>query len=150
MTTENQSQENTQLNTNQIKENRMDQVAKVDPKEVNQVKASGCQLTYQPNLDIVELEKGVELLFDMPGIEKSDVSIKLERNQLSVLGTSGKQSAEVGTLVYQEFKPGNYARTVELSSELDKEKIEANFDQGVLRVFLPKRDEVIPQSITIH
>ena len=150
MTTTNQTLENTQIKTNQSKEKTMESNTNVENNQTNPSTPKSCNLTYQANLDIVELEQGVELLFDMPGVEKENISIKVEQNQLAVKGVPNQAKIQPGTLIYQEHKPGNYARTVDLSDELDREKIEASFDDGVLRVFLPKRDEVIPQSITIH
>ncbi len=105
---------------------------------------------YLPATDIVETEQELLLYMDMPGVDKENVTVKLEKNVLQVDGMiETKPYSELKPL-YTEYNIGNYTRQFELSNKIDQSKIEASMKDGVLSLVLPKVAEMQPRSIQIN
>jgi HSP20 family protein len=78
----------------------------------------------------------------MPGITKDDVKISLENNVLSVSGTKKKETKSEDTnLIMNEIYYGEFARSFNLTDEIKKEDIDAEFKNGILNIVLPKVEE---------
>lgn len=111
---------------------------------------------FRPATDIVELEDGFHILVDMPGVRKEDLVIDLHENELLVSGKTryaadpaaeaGKSGRRYG---HQEFGGGGYRRTFTLSDTVDREKIVAKLENGVLNLFLPKGEKAKPKRIEV-
>jgi len=105
---------------------------------------------FQPNLDIVEHENGFHLYMDMPGVSKEDLSIKLEKDSLSVEGKIKGNAESSSNSIYQEYKVGNYARTLKLSPDIDHNEINANLEDGILTLSLLKAPETKARQISVN
>lgn len=95
---------------------------------------------YVPNVDIFESDAGVVLLADMPGVSKESVHITVEEGVLTLQGRVDFDPAENSVLRHREFEFGDFRRSFRLSEEVDREKLEAELVDGVLRITLPKSD----------
>lgn len=105
---------------------------------------------YIPATDIVENKNQLLVFMDMPGVEKNNITVKLEKNVLTIDGVIDmKRYSELKPL-YTEYNIGNYTRQFELSSTIDQSKIEAKMDDGVLSLVLPKVPETLPRTIQIN
>jgi len=93
---------------------------------------------FLPAADIFEANDRVVLTADMPGVSADRVDITLERNVLTISGEVGADAPENLPLVYREYDVGRFVRSFTLSSEVDRDGIEARMRNGVLTLTLPK------------
>lgn len=105
---------------------------------------------YIPRVDIYETDDAVILLADMPGVSEDDVDITLEKNVLTLTGYVEATEREGYGLRYSEYSEGDYERTFALSDEVDRNRIEATMKDGVLKLTLPKAEEVKARKITVR
>ncbi|MEQ1830391.1 MAG: Hsp20/alpha crystallin family protein [Pirellula sp.] len=105
---------------------------------------------YSPAVDIYELDNQYNLYVDLPGVKTEDVTIEMLDERLVVKGV--RQAVEKGDAVNvhrQERASGKFSRSIRLPKQLDSEKIEAHFDNGVLHVVLPKQPKPVARTIEI-
>jgi HSP20 family molecular chaperone IbpA len=104
---------------------------------------------FSPAVDIFETEKEITLLADLPGVNSNDLNIDLRDNVLSLAGdVTPWESAEENDLMI-EFEIGRYFRQFNLSEVIDQEKIDAQLNDGVLRLTLPKVEKAQPRKIAV-
>ena len=95
-----------------------------------------------PKSRITEDKENYYINIEMPGITKDDVKISLENSVLSVSGTKKKETKSEDTnLIMNEIYYGEFARSFNLTDEIKKEDIDAEFKNGVLHIVLPKVEE---------
>jgi len=101
-------------------------------------------------LDVVESEDEYLVKASLPGINPEDLEITFEDNQLTIKGES-KEEEEIDEARFhlRERRFGRFTRSIKLPSGIESEKIEANYDKGVLKLHLPKVEEVKPKKIMI-
>lgn len=105
---------------------------------------------WQPRIDVAEGEKEITVTAELPGLSKDDVGITLTNNLLTINGEKKRETEdnkENYHLIERSF--GAFCRTVALPTEVDTEKIEAVFKDGVLNVRIPKSEKVVSKIITI-
>ena len=89
--------------------------------------------------DILELEKGYELQVDVPGFDKEDIKITLEKGYLTIEAKKEKQEeVKDGHYLKRERFLGTCARSFYVGEEIAEEDIKAEYDKGTLKVFVPK------------
>ena len=104
---------------------------------------------YVPRADIYETKDAVVLITDMAGVDEKSIDITLEKNILTITGVVEPLSFKDYSLAYTEYDTGDYQRAFTLSSEVDRDKIEARVKNGVLRVILHKAEQVKARKIAI-
>jgi HSP20 family molecular chaperone IbpA len=104
---------------------------------------------YQPNTDIFEDEGSLTVVMEMPGVQKGNVGITIEKNVLDVEGKIDFSPYEDLEPLYTEYNVGHYKRSFSLSSKIDQSKISAEMDDGLLTLVLPKAEEAKPRTIKI-
>jgi HSP20 family molecular chaperone IbpA len=97
---------------------------------------------FVPAADIYETDDVLTVLLEMPGVERKDISISLKDNTLSVEGKIDFSKYQGMEPVYTEYLVGNYTRSFNLSQRIDQSGIEAQLQDGVLTLTLPKVKEV--------
>ena len=99
----------------------------------------------QPLLDIYETDSSIEVNVDMPGVEKKDVEVNVSNGFLIISGERKKSTGDsaVGR-IWQESSFGTFKRSFELTEEVVEDKIKAKFKNGVLKITLPKAEEIKP------
>lgn len=105
-----------------------------------------------PAVNISETEKDYLVELAAPGMKKSDFKINIERNVLTISSETKQEQKEEGkNFTKQEFSYQSFERSFTLPESINQEKIDAKYTDGVLRVALPKKDEVIskPKEIKI-
>ena len=104
---------------------------------------------FTPAVDIFETEKEITLLADLPGVESDKLKIDLRDNVLTLTGdvTPWEAAAEEDLLI--EYEIGRYFRQFTLSEIIDQEKIDAQLNDGVLRLTLPKVEKATPRKISV-
>lgn len=106
---------------------------------------------HSPRADILEGEKEYRILMDLPGVQTSDVEINVEGQTLTVKAQRPGDVPEGFTLRRHE-RPGpvSFSRSFTLGSAVDAETIVAGFENGVLRVTLPKSERSLPRRIEVR
>jgi HSP20 family protein len=95
-----------------------------------------------PRLDVSESEREYEITAELPGIEEKDVDLTLADNMLTIRGEKKASREEKHKSYYlSERTFGAFQRAIPLPAEVDKDKVEARFKNGVLTVRLPKSPE---------
>jgi HSP20 family protein len=105
--------------------------------------------TFVPPTDIFETKDLVTMLLDMPGADPDSLNVTLDRHVLTVSARATPSIPRGYTLVHAEFRDGNYERAFTLSDQVDSEKIDAVFKDGVLRLTLPKAGPSAAKKITV-
>lgn len=103
-----------------------------------------------PAVDILETEKDVLLLADMPGVNEKNVDIDLHGNSLTIKGHRETPVSAGMELIRTEYQPDyRYERQFTMGDTIDREKITAVMKDGVLRLTLPKVKELAPRRIEV-
>lgn len=109
------------------------------------------QGTLAPSIDILERGDSMLLVAELPGVTKEDVKISLENDVLTIHGArKGNALPEKAQWVRNEIRTGEFARSVRLPKGIDAGKISAEIMNGILKVVLPKAEEVKPREIRIQ
>lgn len=86
----------------------------------------------------------------VPGLKPEDVDITISGNTLSIKGEfQAEEEGERGNVHFQERRYGKFQRTVTLPSAVDTEAADATFENGVVKVTLPKMEEARPKQISV-
>lgn len=104
--------------------------------------------TTLPSVNIKELEKAFEVEVAAPGMKKEDFSITLDGNMLTISSSQEDQQEEKdGKYTRREFSYQSFQRSFELSKDVvDDENIQARYENGVLRLTIPKKESALAQS----
>jgi HSP20 family protein len=91
------------------------------------------------------------LHFDLPGVKPDDIELTVERNVLTVRAQrrGATQDAEDIDLVASERPQGSFSRQLFLGDTLDTDKLEADYDAGVLTIRLPVADHARPRRVEV-
>ena len=107
------------------------------------------ELALLPPVDIVEDAGGITLTADLPGVDKSELSIGIDGRTLTLDAPLRFGEAESLQSVYTEVRANRYRRSFELSSELDTSAVDASLKDGVLTLRLPKLERAKPRRIEV-
>ena len=105
--------------------------------------------TFVPTADIYEDRDSLKVVLEMPGVEKSNVDIRVEEGVLFVEGRLDVVKYRGLQPLYTEYNIGNYARSFRLSNAIDQDKIGAELKDGVLSLTLPKAEKAKPRTIQV-
>lgn len=111
----------------------------------------GYGLLRAPEADVMETEKDILVLMDVPGSAREDIEIVLENNILTVSGERRPQWDENTRANFHlaERRYGRFSRSFVLPRDVDQERIEADFENGVLTVTIPKSEKARRRRIEI-
>jgi HSP20 family protein len=95
--------------------------------------------TFNPRVDVTETETEVKVTAELPGLDEKDVEVSLTQNMLTLSGEKKAEKEDKGENYYRvERSYGSFRRTIPLPIEVEADKVEAIFKNGVLNVVLPK------------
>ncbi len=106
----------------------------------------------QPLISVREEEGDVILDAEMSGLRKEDISIDLNGDEMTIRGRAGRpqEPAPKGyAVVYKERCPLEYARTFVIGEDVDKSKIDARYENGILSVRMGRLEKAQPKKIEI-
>jgi len=101
-----------------------------------------------PRADVYYTNEGYHVLLDMPGVSKNDIKLKVEEDELIVTGKLPEQPKDY-EIVYNEICYDGFHRHFIIPNDVDKNKITAKYENGVLDLFLQKGEEFKPKLIEI-
>jgi HSP20 family protein len=96
------------------------------------------EFTY-PTHDIIETTEGYVVEVSLPGVNKNDINTEINKNEL-IITAEHKKNKDVKYLKQQIFK-GKYELKFSLGDIIDKENIDAVYEDGILKVSVPKQQE---------
>ncbi|MFY7826716.1 MAG: Hsp20/alpha crystallin family protein [Flectobacillus sp.] len=98
-----------------------------------------------PAVNVKESETGFEIEVAAPGLKKENFKLSLHENRLTISAAQEQQQEEkTEKYTRQEFNYSQFQRTFTLPKNVDGEKIEATYTDGILHVGLPKKEELKP------
>jgi HSP20 family protein len=106
--------------------------------------------SWAPAVDIFETENDLVMTAEVPGIDEKDIEIKIEDNTLILKGAR-KFEKETKEENYHRIERsyGSFYRAFTLPNSIDPEKIQAEHENGVLKITMPKRTELKPRKVKI-
>ena len=105
---------------------------------------------WAPVLDLAEQDDAFLIEVDLPGVRPEDVDITLDQNLLAVRGERKTSSIVTQENVRRsERRYGSFLRTISLPSHVDADGIQADFEDGVLHITVPKAEQAKPRKIKI-
>jgi HSP20 family protein len=106
---------------------------------------------FAPALDIYEDEHNITLKMDVPGIDEKDIDVHIEGNTLTVHGERKIEKEEKEENFRRvERQYGEFTRSFTLPSSVDTGQVNANYDNGVLKIALAKKAEAKPKQIQVN
>ena len=95
--------------------------------------------------DIKEKDGNYEIIIDLPGFKKDEVKVSLEDGYLTIEAAKGldqdEQEKDTGKYIRKERYAGACARSFYVGSEVTQDEIKAEFKHGILKLFVPKKEE---------
>lgn len=104
---------------------------------------------YVPAVDIFEDPDGLTVVADVPGATDEGIEIDLDDKTLTISADVIDGQGEEEHEVVREWAPGRYYRQFTISDRIDRDRIDATLNDGVLRLRLPKIEQARPRKITV-
>lgn len=108
----------------------------------------GFNLAFPAAYDVYRLEDRVEVWIDLPGLNPEDIDLTVSGRSLEISGRRERPAAE-GETITAGRSHGEFKYHLQLSSELDPNRVTAEIADGVLKVKLPLAEEVKPRKIAV-
>lgn len=105
---------------------------------------------YVPRVDIIEEKDNLKLVAEIPGMDKAEIKVVVEDGVLIISGE--KKSVvdeEKADFIRSELRRGSFSRSFTLPDYVDTDRIEADYENGILSVNLPKAENVKPKEIEV-
>ncbi len=103
-----------------------------------------------PLVDVVEDAGGITLYADLPGVPKEKLSLQIDADALTIEGELALDLPEGMEASHAEVGLPRYRRVFTLSKELDSGKVKAEYEQGVLKLRIPKLEHAQARRIEIQ
>lgn len=108
------------------------------------------QMVWAPAIDVFEKGDKLVVKAEVPGMKEDDIHVSVEGDMLTIRGEKKTESEVKNEDYYRcERSYGSFLRSVALPSTVDASKIEADYEDGVLEVTLPKKPEVKPKKVAV-
>ena len=102
--------------------------------------------------DVNETDENYELEIDLPGFKKDEINVKLEDGYMTISAAKGLDQSKKdkkGTIIRQERYAGAMSRSFYVGANVCKEDVKAKFEDGVLKLDIPKKEMNLPGDNTI-
>jgi HSP20 family protein len=122
-----------------------------DPFDLTPLSTRRMANEFSPRLNVSETEKAVQVTAELPGMEEKDIQISLERDVLLISGEKKSESEETGKNFHRvERSYGSFQRAIPLVSDIQEDKVEATFKNGILTITLPKPASAVKTNRKIN
>jgi len=106
---------------------------------------------WNPTVDIYDNDENIVIKAELPGIDKKDIVIDVKDGVLTLKGARSFDNEVKEKKYYcRERMFGKFERVFRLPADVDPEKINANYKDGILKIDIPKPEEQKPKQITVH
>jgi HSP20 family protein len=107
--------------------------------------------TWAPAVDIYETEHELVVKADLPDIKPQELDIRVENNILTIRGERKfEKKVDEGNYLRVERSYGTFSRSFALANTVNTEAIKADYQNGVLALRIPKREEAKPKQIKVN
>jgi HSP20 family molecular chaperone IbpA len=104
---------------------------------------------FLPTADIYETNDSLNVVLEMPGVDKNSVEVRVEEGVLKIDGRLDFDKYQGLQPLYTEYNVGHYSRSFRVSSKIDQTKIGAELKDGILSLVLPKVEDAKPRTIQV-
>jgi len=105
---------------------------------------------WTPAVDVFDTKDAIVLKAELPGMKAEDIDIEIDDNVLTIKGERRfREALEDGRYYRLERSYGHFSRSLTLPQGVRGDQVQAQFDQGVLEVRVPKAEEVKPRKIAV-
>ena len=114
---------------------------------------AGTDLMRTPSADVTESKDEIRVMVELPGMRPEDVDVSLENNILTISGEKKEERQEEdrdNRWHLSERRYGSFTRSFVLPRDVEQDRIQASFENGVLSVTLPKSEKARPRRIEIR
>ena len=111
----------------------------------------GGSLMRAPDTDVIETEREIRVVTEMPGLKREHIEVDVENNVLTIRGEKREErtEGEPGRFHLAERRYGTFTRSFVLPRDVDPDQIQAEFQDGVLTVAIPKSERVRRRRIQV-
>lgn len=104
-----------------------------------------------PRISLCEFDNRYVIECDLPGVSQEDVTLQIEDNVLTIAGHRNRATTdEKVRVLFNERSGARFARQVPLGRDVDQSAVDAELVNGVLRITIPKRTDLMPRKIEIR
>ena len=105
---------------------------------------------WSPSLDVTEHDNEVAVRAEMPGVDPEDLDLSISGDVLTLSGEKKESSEERdGNFFRAERRFGSFRRSIQLPASVDPDKVEAEYENGVLTVRMEKAETAKPKRIPV-
>jgi HSP20 family protein len=104
---------------------------------------------WSPALDLYESGDHLVAMVEVPGMRKEDIEISLHDGTLTISGERKQENTNGETAQRTERYVGTFRRSITLPTRIDAGKVSATYENGILKVSLPKAEEAKPKQIQV-
>ena len=119
-------------------------------KEKDNIESARGNVYKTPDCDIYENDNEYIMYFDIPGVEKNDILLKVEKDILVLTADCTKKAGENYTCLRDEMMYSGFKRTFDLGDSVDSDGIKADYKNGTLKLVLPKKEKQKTKQISIN
>lgn len=121
------------------------------PEITKEVGIDAFQNSAYPKCDIIDFDDRVEIIAEIPGLGKDQITLEIENDVISLKGNKHKHiEKEGGSYLRRELKKSSFVRTFRADSKIfNLDKVKANFVDGLLELIIPKNEKKEPVKKTI-
>jgi len=102
-------------------------------------------------MDFYEKDGKYYLTAELPGLKKDDISVSFHNGFVTIRAHGESKKEKEGAEYYvREIKHGSLRRTFRLPGDIDEDKVEAHYEDGILTLVMPYRGELKGKKIKIH
>ncbi|MEP7320537.1 MAG: Hsp20/alpha crystallin family protein [Saprospiraceae bacterium] len=112
-----------------------------NPAFVNRWPSAAEDVTQSPSVNVTEKDNGFYLEVVSPGFTKEDISIEVKEKQLTISAEkkTDAENKEEGKVWRKEYSFNSFKRSFHLPNTVEGDAIQASYDQGILKIYIPKK-----------
>lgn len=111
--------------------------------------SEGSSVLRLPRTNIRETDSDYVFTMEMPGVSKNEVEVHVEGDSLVIKGGHEEEKHDEKGVIRREFRSTRYERTFTIGTDIDREKIKAGMENGVLTVTLPKSAAKVGRKVEV-
>ena len=107
--------------------------------------------SWVPAIDVIDNRDHYLVRADLPGVSKDDIEVDVSDGTLTIKGEKKRETKEEGdNYIRVERTYGTFVRSFTLPDDVDSDKIKASYENGVLELVIPKKEEAKPKKIKVE
>jgi HSP20 family protein len=103
-----------------------------------------------PAINVVQTPTDIQVYLFAPGIDPKKLNVSIQQNLLTIEGQRPRASESKATYYRQERFSGQFHRAISLGDDVDPQRVEAKYRDGIVQITLHRREAAKPRQIEIH